>query len=359
MTEPLVPISLQMYTLRAPARADFADVLRRVGAMGYVGVELAGLNGLTPSELATVLDDVGLVVSAAHLRDATPDALRSALDDLQVVDCNTAVLNVLEPDAFADASGIARVADLVNAANEIARERNVTVGYHNHWWEFESLIDGRSGWELLWEQLDPTVIAELDMYWAIVGGAKLDEVAAGLGDRLRLLHVKDGPAEGQADQQVAVGDGSLDIPAAIARRLLTLHGTSSSSTVARQTSSMPSSAATATSLPTGSQEDAGDNGRPPAVRIRRGRSNHTRSRGPALQAHRRRARRDRRCRRGRFERDRKPVPHRWAIHRLPPHVRSGAARRCRDRGPERIARGRSPQPRSRPVVTCSVRSRRR
>jgi sugar phosphate isomerase/epimerase len=94
--------------------------------------------------------------------------------------------------------------------------RGATFGYHNHWWEFRLLADGRTAWSHLVERLDPGVVIELDMYWATVGGAAPTDVIADLGDRLRLLHVKDGPADGPKSPMVAVGSGSLDIRAALA-----------------------------------------------------------------------------------------------------------------------------------------------
>ena len=46
----LTPISVQLYSLREEASRDFPSVLRRLGETGFVGVELAGLHGLSPTE---------------------------------------------------------------------------------------------------------------------------------------------------------------------------------------------------------------------------------------------------------------------------------------------------------------------
>jgi len=92
----------------------------------------------------------------------------------------------------------------------------VSLGYHNHWWEFSTNRDGRTAWSALFEQLDPTVFAELDIYWATLGGADPRHVIADLGERLWLLHVKDGPCDASESPMVAVGSGSLDIPAILA-----------------------------------------------------------------------------------------------------------------------------------------------
>lgn len=216
MTTSPAPISVQLYSLREESAADFPGVLRRLGEVGFVGVELAGFHGLTPAQFNEVAADAGLVVSSGHVGNAEAGSLHAALDDLQAVGCNTAVLAFLPPDAFADADAVQRSADTINAAHALAAARGFTFGYHNHWWEFRPLADGRTAWSHLLERLDPGVVIELDMYWATVGRAAPTDVIAGLGDRLHLLHVKDGPADSSKSPMVAVGSGSLDIAGVLA-----------------------------------------------------------------------------------------------------------------------------------------------
>jgi sugar phosphate isomerase/epimerase len=59
-------------------------------------------------------------------------------------------------------------------------------------------------------QLDPEIFVELDTYWTRVGGRDPVKVVAELGERVRLLHLKDGPADGPKSKMTAVGDGVLD-----------------------------------------------------------------------------------------------------------------------------------------------------
>lgn len=211
------PISVQLYSLREETAVDFPDVLRRLGEVGFVGVELAGFHGLTPTEFSRIAADSGLTVSSAHIGDISPSALGASLDDIQRVGCATAVLAFLPPDDFAVADTIARRAEALNAASQIASARGVTLGYHNHWWEFENSFGGQSGWDLFVGQLEPEVVIELDMYWATVGGADPKAVIDQLGNRLVLIHVKDGPADDPKAPMVAVGSGSVDIAGSLVR----------------------------------------------------------------------------------------------------------------------------------------------
>ena len=208
---PPPPVSVQLYSLRDACAIDFAAVLRQLGSVGFVGVELAGFHDLSPAQFSEVAADYGLVVSSGHFGDATSDALNATLDDLQTVGCDTAVLAFLPPAAFADLDAVKHSADTLNKAQAIVGDRGMTLGYHNHWWEFQTIIDGRSAWSYLYDLLDTSIMAELDTYWATVGGADPASVAASVGHRVQLLHVKDGPADDPKADMVAVGSGSMDV----------------------------------------------------------------------------------------------------------------------------------------------------
>jgi sugar phosphate isomerase/epimerase len=205
------PISVQLYSLREAAAVDFSAVLSRLGEIGFVGVELAGFHDLTPQQFAEVAAASGLTVSSAHIGDVSPDAFRASLDDLQSVGCNTVALAFLPPDAFTTIDAVKRSAEALNVAAAIAADRGVALGYHNHWWEFENQFDGKSAWSHLFALTDPSVFAELDIYWATVGGADAVALVAEYGGRVRLLHVKDGPVDDPRSAMVAVGSGAMDI----------------------------------------------------------------------------------------------------------------------------------------------------
>jgi sugar phosphate isomerase/epimerase len=210
------PISVQLYSVRDEAANDFEGVLRKLGEVGFVGVELAGFHGLTPRQFAAIAEQSGLVTSSAHVSALSADELNAALDDLEEIGCDVAVCAFLPPENFADLDAIQRSADALNAANDIASRRGVSLGYHNHWWEFSTDVDGQTAWSALFDRLDPTVFVELDIYWATLGGADPQQVIGDLGDRLRMLHVKDGPCDAPESPMVAVGSGTLDIPAILA-----------------------------------------------------------------------------------------------------------------------------------------------
>ena len=206
--------------MRDLAAADFAGTLRRLAAIGFVGVELAGMHGMPASELAGVTADLGLVVSSAHVNSGVPAAeFEAALDDIERLGCNTVIMPFVPPAGFADIDAVTATATMLNEANTIAHSRGFTFGYHNHFWELQHQIDGRASLLHLYDRLSDDVIAELDIYWAAVGGADPIELLGQLGDRVRLLHVKDGPADDRTSANVAVGTGSINTAATLGAAL--------------------------------------------------------------------------------------------------------------------------------------------
>lgn len=217
MDATLPRLGVQLYTLRDEGD-DLLAMVPKLAAMGYQGIELFGgqLVGLDLAHVQALLDEHGVVVASAHV-GIGPDGVldEGELDRLQAIGTSTVVVPVLWFDHFEDRDTVAGAAESLNRVAEQAAGRGLTLGYHNHWWELAPLDDDRPALLHLFEKVDPAVVAEVDVYWAHVGGVDEAELVAGLGDRVRLLHVKDGPGEDEKAAMVSVGSGALDIPAVL------------------------------------------------------------------------------------------------------------------------------------------------
>lgn len=208
-----VPIAIQLYSLRDTwAGGKFADVIRQVAAIGYLGVETFG--GVPTAEAAPLFRDLGLEVVAAHSDLPLGDKKNAVLDNLAALNCKRIVCPWLPPEEFQTVESIQRVCDRLNEADAVARENGLTLFYHNHWFEYQ-LTDGRYPYKTMLDGLNPTVKFEVDTYWVKVGGPDPAAVVRQLGSRAPLLHIKDGPAENKEQPMVAVGDGVMDWPAIV------------------------------------------------------------------------------------------------------------------------------------------------
>ncbi len=202
------PLALQLYTVRHALEKDFAGTLRRIAAMGYVGVETAGFPGTTPRAAARLFDELGLTVCSAHSPLPLGDKQREVIETLGWLGCQRLVCASQPPEHFKTADDIQRVCQTLNEASTVARANGLSLAYHNHWWECQP-VGGRPAYQHMLEHLDPGVFLEVDVYWARTAGLDPVAMVRDLGGRARLLHIKDGPAQRGAPM-TAVGEGVLD-----------------------------------------------------------------------------------------------------------------------------------------------------
>lgn len=201
--------SLQLYTLRDAMAADLPATLRRVADIGYREVEPYNFVD-TADQLRRALAENGLSAPSGHaplLRD-DQDAIFGAANNLGI---GTVIDPFVDPEHWTSLNEIRGTADRLNAAARRGSDFGVRVGYHNHWFELENVIDGKFGLEILADHLDPDVVLEVDTYWAAVGGADPVALLKSLGDRVKFIHIKDGPGTKDPADQVAVGSGTLPI----------------------------------------------------------------------------------------------------------------------------------------------------
>ena len=226
------PISIQLYTLREASQLDFAGVLKRVAAIGYKGVEPAGLYQFSPREFRKVVEDLGMVVSSAHSAWAHSGNLPAVIEMCGELGIDTCVSG-WGRDEFKDLDAIQRTAEMAARMEETLSKAGITLTIHNHAWEFEKL-NGQIKHEIF-AGLCPNVKFELDTYWAAnFGENNAPEMVRRFAKRSPLLHIKDGPfvrpeqvynaatstlelkPGAQSASLLAVGSGKNDIKGIIA-----------------------------------------------------------------------------------------------------------------------------------------------
>lgn len=215
------PLALQLYTVRDELASGREAVLKAIRGFGYGAVEPYDVR-TDPEALRADLEEAGLAVCSVHARALGEDA-GPLLDGARTVGADTVIVPSVPAERFADAAAIAALARDLNEAAARAAGQGLRFGYHNHAFELAPVAGGRTGLELLAEALDPAVLLEVDTYWAAVGavspggttppnppGKDVPALLGRLGDRVRYLHVKDGPVT-SGDPMTAVGTGRMPI----------------------------------------------------------------------------------------------------------------------------------------------------
>jgi sugar phosphate isomerase/epimerase len=205
-------ISLQLYTVREETARDMPGTLRKISEIGYPAVEFAGYGGFAPRDLKSILEDLDLRASGAHVPlDAWETDPDSVLADMETLDCAHAVLPIVPPARHEDEASVARLAEDLNRWGEQCRAAGVTFSYHNHDFEFAPL-GATTMWEVLVRETDPGVVGlELDLYWVKYAGTDPETVLRDVADRVSLVHLKDmAPDDTLSD--LPVGEGTMPWP---------------------------------------------------------------------------------------------------------------------------------------------------
>ncbi|WP_020658467.1 sugar phosphate isomerase/epimerase family protein [Amycolatopsis benzoatilytica] len=206
--------SVQLYSVREAFAADPDETLRRLAAIGFKRVEPYGVVE-NAKALGAGLPAHGLTAPTAHAKliGEDQDRVFAAARELGI----DVVIDPLVPAArWQDAADVAATAEALNAAAKVAAGHGVRVGYHNHWWELESRIDGRTAFEFFADRLDPAIVLEVDTYWATAGGVDAPALLGRLGERVHAIHVKDGSLATDATGQVPAGQGRVPLASVLA-----------------------------------------------------------------------------------------------------------------------------------------------
>jgi sugar phosphate isomerase/epimerase len=202
-------LSVQLYTVREALAEDFDGTLGKLASFGFTQVEPFALLNFA-EELRNGLARNGLTAPTTHvhLLGEDQDAVCALAAELGI---QTVIEPYVDPARWQTETGVSEVASELNAAAIKAADYGLQVGYHNHHFEFESMIDGVYALEVLAAQLAPEVVLEVDTYWAYAGGADVPALLTRLGDRVAALHLKDGDGTLDTSKQVPLGSGVLPV----------------------------------------------------------------------------------------------------------------------------------------------------
>jgi sugar phosphate isomerase/epimerase len=207
-------LSVQLYSIRDALAADLPGALARLAALGVTRVEPFDVV-TDPEGLRDALAAAGLSAPSVHARVGAGDELERVFHAAVTIGVRTVVHPYTPPERWDSEPGVDSVADELARAADAAEAYGLQVGYHNHHWELSNRLGGRSALERLAERLPPAVVLELDTYWAAVGGEDVLALLGRLGERVRLVHLKDGPIDKDNAAQLPLGAGAMPVAAVV------------------------------------------------------------------------------------------------------------------------------------------------
>jgi sugar phosphate isomerase/epimerase len=217
-------LSVQLYTIREEIKKDIKGSLKRLADIGYKNVETAFWpEGVKIRDAANYLKEFGFNVSSCHIEIPIDDKKKAMLEAAKMYNCKDMIWHGWPEDKrYSSLEGTKELIKIYNESNKIAKDNGLRFGLHNHWWEYRNNVGGKIVYEILNEELDQDIFFETDTYWVKVAGKDPAQIIKKLKNRIRFLHIKDGPAVwndqlavDNPDPMTPVGQGTQNIPAII------------------------------------------------------------------------------------------------------------------------------------------------
>ena len=197
------PIAIQLFSVRGDLEKDFEGTLKQIKALGYDGVEFAGLYGKAPAEVKALCESIGLVPISAHVPfvDMMADP-EKVLGDYAAIGCRYVAIPYLTEEYRPGTEGFRKTIEGARVLGETAKKLGMTLLYHNHDFEFVK-IDGKYALDVLYDTVPADLLqTELDTCWVNVGGENPSAYVRKYAGRAPVVHLKDFYLSGKKPEQM-------------------------------------------------------------------------------------------------------------------------------------------------------------
>lgn len=221
-------IGLGMFTVHRAVEENMTAAFQKLSNMGYKGIEFYG----EPSDFAVgdvkdALKESGLQLTGWHIewKNLQEDTIDGTVRYLHEVGCQTAIVpclggrwNVGHDSRYESKDRWLFYIQWLNETNRRLAAEGLRLGYHNHEHEFVLNYDGKTVFDLLFENLAPEIIMEFDSGNCIEAGKDPMEVLRTYRERPLLLHLKPYSRERGFDVVLGEDDDANDWQAILHRQ---------------------------------------------------------------------------------------------------------------------------------------------
>ena len=214
-------VSIQLYTARK--FQPYEDILKFFSDLGIKNIELFGADEFNEIEIKDLLDKYNLRALSTHISFAGIKDTEIAIRKLKKLNIKHAI--VPAPDL----SGNINWGDNFNKSEQewlqfgkelssyvkIFEDNGLTLGYHNHSFEFNKLPSGKMPIECMLDY-NENLKFEIDIGWTVAGKADPIKWINKYAEKIIACHLKDFFSKDQNllnhDQQSAIGEGFINWP---------------------------------------------------------------------------------------------------------------------------------------------------
>ena len=212
-------VSMQLYTTRH--FQPYEPILKFLSDSGIVNIELFGLESMNTNEFKSMMDQVNITSKSTHVGFESLNDASNIIDRANTM--NIKHIIVPAPPARKNAefknSFDMNEEEWMDFGKKLSsyvstfEDAGLTLGYHNHSYEFKSLPSGKFPIECMMDQNEDLKF-EIDLGWAVAGGAEPKIWIEKYANKIIACHLKDfySKEKDMLDHgnQSAVGDGFID-----------------------------------------------------------------------------------------------------------------------------------------------------
>lgn len=192
-------ITVQLYSVRDLAKANYAGTIRAIAETGFGCVETAGYPGFSAKEAARLFKELGLKAPTAHIGLPIGDNKNAIIDEALLMGHKYLITGCPPKfqEHFTSLDKVKAMAELYCEAAANVASHGLQVGYHNHDWDL-AVVEGRRAYQVFLERTPDSVLFEADVFWVARAGLDPAAFIQEIGARGKVLHFKDGIASNKA-----------------------------------------------------------------------------------------------------------------------------------------------------------------
>ena len=210
----MIPVGMQMYSMRQIANEDYDKALAAVKDIGYPGAQVSGMGNVeSAADMVALFKKHDLVAAAMHVGlDAIEGDLDTVIADLKTLGITDIAVPSIPGDRREDAAAWEQVAKSMDCQGAKLKAEGIQLTYHNHAFEFETIEGaGKSGYDILFENSDlANLQPEIDTYGVAYGGEDPVKMLERFSGHINLVHIKDGKLGEGKPHFTEIGEGDLD-----------------------------------------------------------------------------------------------------------------------------------------------------
>jgi sugar phosphate isomerase/epimerase len=185
-------LAVQLWSFRDDFSKDVLGTLKRVRALGFTYVELAGYYGMTVKQFRTELDKAGLKAISMHIEyEVARDKIDEVIKDAKILGVQHIGVPWIQPPFTREDCLVA--IKVFNQAGKRLAANGMKFFYHLHGYEFVPDKEGKGTlFDLLMTKTNPRqVYMQLDTYHVVYPGQDPVKLMQKYPGRFISLHLKD------------------------------------------------------------------------------------------------------------------------------------------------------------------------